>query len=438
MIKQNFSLTALTQEMDWLSTVIAQCFTSYFLNEGYEKRWTDIPLPDLSQFNCPYAQSVKSWELDIYDRLALALCIAPHVRPEALDVFFTRNQALDRSFTEFGGLKTTDHSGFLPTGQTLCFLITVNQPEMRQRVMELIGKKGVLMEEEVLILAETEPNIPSLNGQLSLNKNWFDYFLTGEHSWAEQSAILAAKNIRTDLTWEDVVLDDSVREQVDEIISWIQHSHTLMGDWGLARKLDPGYRALFYGSPGTGKTLTAALIGKTTGREVFRINLFQVVSKFIGETEKNLSRVFDTAQKRGWILFLDEADAIFGKHRTESSFNADLQNAYLLHRIEEFPGVVILSTHLNPKIDKPLAEKIQSVVQFPVPSATERLRLWKNAFSAGCTLDENIDLQLIAEKYELTGGAINNVLRYCALSVIRRNDRVVTENELIAAIERES
>jgi AAA+ superfamily predicted ATPase len=440
MMKNNVSLAALTQEMDWLKSVISQCVASYFLQEGHENQWIDIPLPDLLPLHCPYADAVKKWELNIYSRLALALCIAPHLCPEALDIFFIKNQAYDRGFTEFGGLIAKDHNGFLPTGQTLCFLVTVNNPELRYEVMNLLGKGGILIKEEVLNLAETEGYVPWLSGQLSLNMGWFNYFLTGEQLLAENNASFPAQKISTAMDWEDIVLDRLVVEQVNEITSWLQHSHTLMEDWGLAKKLKPGYRALFYGPPGTGKTLTATLIGKTSGREVYKIDLSMIVSKYIGETEKNLSRIFDVAQHKEWILFFDEADALFGKRTTATSSNdrhANQQTAYLLQRIEDFPGVVILATNLKANMDEAFARRFQSIVHFTMPSAHERYQLWKKAFSSVCTLDERVDLHTIAEEHELAGGAIINVLRFCALSVIRRNDTVVTLQELLDGIKRE-
>ena len=148
------------------------------------------------------------------------------------------------------------------------------------------------------------------------------------------------------MAWDDLVLDDLVHEQVQEINTWLEHGATLMSDWGLYRKIKPGYRSLFYGPPGTGKTLTASLLGKTSGRDVYRIDLSMVVSKYIGETEKNLSKIFDTAENKNWILFFDEADSLFGKRTATNSSNdrhANQQTAHLLQRVEDFPGVVILA-----------------------------------------------------------------------------------------------
>lgn len=439
-MENNNALTVLRQELDWLEAVIAQCMATYFLQEEHEKDWMEIPLPNLSFSDSPYACMVKKWDLDIYARLAIALSMAPHLRPEMLDVFFTKNQMHDRGFTEFGGLTTKDHNGFLPTGETLCFLGSVKHPEMRYQLIELLGKEHILYKEDVLTLAETESHLPWLSGQLSLSRSWFNYFLTGKKLMVENSASFPAQKISTKMEWEDVVLDHLVLKQINEITNWLAHGHTLMEDWGLSKKLKPGYRALFYGPPGTGKTLMASLIGKTTGREVYKIDLSMIVSKYIGETEKNLSKIFDVAQHQNWILFFDEADALFGKRTQADSANdrhANQQTAYLLQRIEDFPGVVILATNLKANMDEAFSRRFQSAIHFTMPSVHERYQLWQKAFSGVCKLDESINLEAIAEEYQLAGGAIINVLRHCALSAISRNDTLVNQQELLAGIKRE-
>jgi AAA+ superfamily predicted ATPase len=436
----NASINVLYAEIDWLQNVIDQVIKTYLLQDGHENNWLDIPLPDLTETDAHYATIVSKWQLDVYGRLALALTMAPHIRPEVLDIFFGKNQLYDRGFTEFGGVIDKSHSGFLPTGQTLCFLMSATDIERRSDLMELLGRYSILIKEQVILLSEVEAHIPKLNGILSLSDRWFHYFLTGEELQPEQSASFPAQKITTNMNWEDIVLDDLVMEQVQEINTWLEHGDTLMNDWGLFKKIKPGYRALFYGPPGTGKTLTATLIGKASGRDVYKVDLSMIVSKYIGETEKNLSKIFDIAQHKNWILFFDEADALFGKRTAASSSNdrhANQQTAYLLQRIEDFPGIVILATNLKANMDDAFTRRFQAMIHFNMPTAEERYQLWNNAFSETCTLHPDIDLHKIAEEYELAGGSIINVLRFCALSAIRRNDSVVTKQELLAGLRRE-
>lgn len=434
------SIPQLMREMDWLEEVISQAIKSYLMQEGYENNWLDIPLPEPINEDCPFSSSIKEWELDVFGRLALALALAPHLRPEALDIFFGKNQLYDRGFSEFGGVTDKGHSGFLPTGQTYCFIVTAGNANLRVNAMDVLGGNSVLIKEQVITLGDTERYLPAIDGVLSISNEWVSYFFTGDPPGLENTAHFPAQRISTTLNWDDVVLDENVCNQVDEIRAWLQHGDTLLNTWGLAGKIKPGYRALFYGPPGTGKTLTATLIGKAAKRDVYKIDLSSVVSKYIGETEKNLGKIFDTARHKKWILFFDEADALFGKRTATSNSNdryANQQTAYLLQRIEDFPGVVILATNLRSNMDEAFSRRFQSVIHFAMPSAEERYQLWKNAFSATCTLHPGIDLYKIAEDYELAGGAIINVLRYCALSAIRRDDTVVTLDELLAGLKKE-
>jgi AAA+ superfamily predicted ATPase len=439
-MKTKNNITILHNEVNWLQQVIDQVICSYLLQEGHEKQWQSIPLPDLSLDDSPYATIVTEWELTPYERVALALCLAPHICPEVLDIFFGKNQIYDRGFTEFGGIVDKNHSGFLPTARTFSFLLTATNKELLAEVQHVLHKKNKLIKEEVLLVAETEEHIPHLNGMLSLNHQWLHFFITGEKLSHEQNANFPAQKITTPLNWEDVVLDDLVMEQVNEINTWLEHGDTLLKEWGLSQKIKPGYRALFYGPPGTGKTLTASLLGKSAGLEVYRVDLSMVVSKYIGETEKNLSKIFDIARHKKWILFFDEADALFGKRTAANSSNdrhANQQTAHLLQQIEDFPGVVILASNLRANMDDAFTRRFQAIIHFTMPSVEERYLLWNNAFSGTCTLSDEIDLYKIAEEYELAGGSIINVLRYCALAAIRRGDSVVTKQELFIGLKRE-
>ena len=439
-MEMNDGITVLHAEMEWLGKVIDQVIRSYLLQDGHENRWQDIDMQELSDDEGAYASTIREWNLNTNERLALALAMAPHLKPEVLDIFFGKNQLYDRAFTEFGGVVDANHSGFFPTGATLRFLIAATDPLAFGEVFQLLNPDHILMKEQVLLLGETEMHIPKINGTLSINEQWLEYFLTGSMPQVEQSISFPAQKITTKLEWEDVVLDQSVLNQLMEIQTWLEHGETLMLDWGLDKHLKPGYRALFYGPPGTGKTLTATLLGKSSGRDVYKVDLSMVVSKYVGETEKNLARIFDIAQHRKWILFFDDADALFGKRTLTSSSNdryANQQVSYLLQRIEDFPGVVILSSNLKSNMDEAFTRRFQSMIQFEVPGPEDRLELWEMAFSGTCTLAPEVDLQQIANDYEITGGSIINVLRYCALAAVQRNNTVVTKQELLQGIRKE-
>jgi SpoVK/Ycf46/Vps4 family AAA+-type ATPase len=213
-----------------------------------------------------------------------------------------------------------------------------------------------------------------------------------------------------------------------------------MHGWGMAKKLRPGYRSLFYGPPGTGKTMTACLLGKATGQDVYKIDLSQVVSKYIGETEKNLGKVFDQAQSRGWILFFDEADALFGKRsETKDSHDryANQEVSFLLQRIESFDGIAILASNQRANMDDAFARRFESMVFFPIPRPEERLRLWQQGFSAQSQLESTLDLEKIAHEHALAGGAIMNVIRYASLEAIKHQRTTIATADVLQGIRRE-
>jgi SpoVK/Ycf46/Vps4 family AAA+-type ATPase len=236
------------------------------------------------------------------------------------------------------------------------------------------------------------------------------------------------------------VLDTYALEDVHEILAWLKHKKVLLHDWGLARRIKAGYRALFYGPPGTGKTMTAALLGKSTGHKVYKIDLSQIVSKYIGETEKNLASIFDQAENSNWILFFDEADALFGRRSLSKDAKdryANQEVAYLLQRIEEFTGVAILATNFKGNIDEAFTRRFQAMIYFPMPNEAQRLRLWRDAFTGPLPISPQIDWDNIAQQYEVSGGAIINVLRYCALTAVQRTKPLITAEDVHQGVRRE-
>ena len=286
---------------------------------------------------------------------------------------------------------------------------------------------------------------PGLKAPLRLEDEYVNYFTTGQGWRPDFGPNFPAHLIETQLTWDDLVLHPSTQIQIDEIRTWLVHGETLMDAWEMAPKLRPGYRSLFYGPPGTGKTMTACLLGKARhpderDRDVYRIDLSMVVSKYIGETEKNLAKVFDLAQQKEWILFFDEADALFGKRsETKDAHDryANQEVSFLLQRIERFDGIAILASNRRENLDDAFARRFESVIYFPVPGPEDRLRLWKQGFSAKAEMADDLDLAQIAKEYTLTGGAIMNVVRYASLQALQANTHVIALADVLRGIQRE-
>ena len=279
-----------------------------------------------------------------------------------------------------------------------------------------------------------------MSGRLIMDHEMIELLTVGTVSKPRFSLDFPAECLETEMEFDDLVLHSSTARQIAEIKNWISHNDTLLYDWGMKKRLKPGYRALFYGPPGTGKTLTATLLGKYTGKSVFRIDLSRVVSKYIGETEKNLSRLFDKAENKDWILFFDEADALFGKRtdiRDAHDKYANQEIAYLLQRIESYNGLVILATNQRGNIDDAFVRRFQSIIHFPMPRPEERLRIWSKAFPEQIRIADEVDWRQIAAHYELSGAAIMNVAHHCSVECIAKQSLVLDRSLLEAAVVRE-
>ncbi len=267
-----------------------------------------------------------------------------------------------------------------------------------------------------------------------------DLFTTGRVLQPRFSIKFPAELIETALEWDALVLHGDTLEQIKELEDWVRHGETLMNDWAMHRKLKPGYRALFHGPPGTGKTLTASLLGKYTGRDVYRIDLSLMVSKYIGETEKNLANLFSRADNKDWILFFDEADALFGKRtnvRDAHDKYANQEVSYLLQRVEHYNGLVILATNIKSNIDDAFSRRFQSIIYFPMPGVKERLLLWQKAFPELVQRADDVDLPTLAQKHELTGAAIMNIVQYACLRSLGRGEDRLCYSDIHNGIKRE-
>jgi hypothetical protein len=387
-----------------------------------------------------YGATVLEHGLSPQERVVLMLALIPHVRPQMLDLFLMKNEHFGRAFTEFGGAGGEGQGGFLPTVETAAFILCGEDLGRRLALHALFDPKAPLLENRLIELS-AGARAPGLFGHaITIGAERLGMLTRGAAYRPSLDASFPARRISTELEWDDLVLDSDVLHDVEEIRAWIDHGQVLMHDWQLRRQIKPGFRSLFYGPPGTGKTLTAALLGKATGREVYRVDLSMVVSKYIGETEKNLAGLFDQAACREWILFFDEADALFGKRSAASSANdryANQEVAYLLQRIEDFPGVVILASNLKGNIDEAFARRFQSMVFFPTPKPAQRLALWRRAFADPARLDPEVDLAQIAGEFELSGGAIINVLRFASLMCLRRGAARVGARDIRHGIKRE-
>jgi hypothetical protein len=428
----------LERELQWFAEVLELRLKLYFGKGPSHASLFDLKPPAVGQ--SPYADFVRRYELSPTERLVVLLALIPLVRPQLLDVLWSKNEATERGFTEFGGVHGATHGGFIPTGETAAFILAGDDLAGRFELARVFEGGHFFARHNILGLGPVAPSESILSGPLIISQEYRNLFTSGVAAKPAFSSEFPARLIETALPWEHLVLPEATMEQLEEIKSWILHGKTLLNDWGMGQKLQPGFTSLFYGPPGTGKTLSACLLGRHCGCDVYKIDLSLIASKYIGETEKNLARIFDLAEHKNWILFFDEADALFGKRtQVENAHDryANQEISFLLQRIEEFHGVVILASNFKTNIDEAFVRRFQSVVYFPIPKPTERLRLWQNVFSPRAKLTDDIELDAIAEKYELAGGTIMNVVRYSSLKALSRNTNLILLEDLEAGIRRE-
>jgi hypothetical protein len=387
----------------------------------------------------PYDKFLTANKFCFQERLIIAMAIAPYFSPTVLSSLSSINPLTNTSFPQAGGIINKSNNEFFPTLETIRFLTTKNTIKETHYIDPLLKSNSRLISENIIKVVRQEGEM-GWNKTLIQPSEEFLALIKGEHYHPSYSSKFPASIINTDLEWKDLVLPYDTHEELRELKAWLKHSQNILSHPHLRRFIKPGFRGLFYGPPGTGKTLTASLLGKSTGLEVYRVDLSMVVSKWVGETEKNLKNIFDQAENKNWILFFDEADSLFGKRTQNKSSNdrhANQEIAYLLQRIEEFPGVIILATNLKENMDEAFSRRFQSMVYFPIPDTETRYSLWKKLLPPDFKLEESINLYEIADNYKISGGIIVNVVRYCTLMAWNDNRNTISQEDMEYGIAKE-
>ncbi len=402
---------------------------------------TDSSSPATISTNDPLLDEFVSGQtLTTDEYIILLLALVPHVQPNFLDGLIHQYLPQGGDFAEMGGVRGTNHRSTIPTGETAQFIIAGNDLAKRLQVQNLLQPSGNLLKHHLVSIDFVREGEPYMSGRLVLSDEVLSKILFDKKFVQTFSPAFPAKLVQTKMEWSDLVLSSKTSQQIADIKMWLNHNDTLLKGWGMGRKIKPGYRALFFGPPGTGKTLTASLLGKEFNKDVYRIDLSQVVSKYIGETEKNLEKVFSKAENKNWILFFDEADALFGKRSNVQNAHdkyANQEVSYLLQRVEDFPGLIILASNYKTNIDTAFMRRFSAIIQFAMPTQAERCELWKSALPANAKYEAGIDLQFISSKYELSGAAILSVIHYAALAAIHAKSTTILKRDLIEGIKRE-
>ncbi len=398
-----------------------------------------LPL-QLNNDNSSLYKLLEREDLSKEEKVIFLIAFVPHVQPNFFDNIIQQYLPQGGDFADIGGVKGLQQRTMLPTGETAQFILAGNDVKSRLVIQHYLLADSSLIKEGLLQMEKVKEGEPLMSGKIILSEEYLLPFLTDKNTEVRFGNDFPAKKITTKMNWGDAVLNDGTVNGINDIMLWMQYNEKLLEDDVMKRKIKPGYRVLFYGPSGTGKTLTATLLGNHFDREVYRIDLSQVVSKYIGETEKNLEKIFIKAEHKNWILFFDEADALFGKRTSVQNSHdryANQEVSYLLQRIEDYPGLLILASNFKNNIDSAFTRRFQTTVYFPMPDSKERHLIWKKTLPSTIQVEPTVNLTEISNKYEITGAAILNVMHYAMLKAVAANDNFIRQKDIIEGIRRE-
>ena len=370
------------------------------------------------------------------ESMILLMVLAPHIVSGFYEDILKEVYPEGGEFPEFGGIKADNYRSMQPTGETIQYILGGDNVQKRAQIQQYFEEEHWFYKEQVLYIDQVNEGIPFMSGKLILPPESLSLLIHGKISKPRFGANFPAKELTTLMEWKDLVLKENTLEQINQLKLWIKHYETLRIELKMEKRIAPGYRALFTGPSGTGKTLTVSLLGKEFKRPVFRVDLSQIVSKYIGETEKNLEKVFIRAENKNWVLFFDEADSLFGKRTNTRSAQDRFANqgvSYLLQRIETYNGIVILASNYKNNIDQAFIRRFNNIITFSKPSATERLKLWQKSIPKSMKLEEDILLK-IAKVYDLTGAQIVNAMTYACLQAVENKRNVLSIENILKAI----
>jgi hypothetical protein len=385
--RQQVAAPTLPSELHYLDELIRYRLTLAFQPSSPA---TEPEMPPYEQWELPLGQFIidynRSGEALTADETRLLLiALVHHVQPDLFDHSIHSRLKGAGDFPRIGGARGKNFRGFIPTGETALFLLAGDDWKQRLQVQQFFWADHVFAKKKILWLEDIGQGEPSMSGKIILSQDYVDIFTHSKVASPHFNMNFPARLIATPRSRDQLIISSQLNSQLEDLMDWIRFKDKVerSTDRGKFRK---GYRSLFYGPSGTGKTFAACILGKDTGKEVYRIDLSMVVSKYIGETEKNLELIFARAENKKWILFFDEADALFGKRtniRDAHDKYANQEVSYLLQRIEDYDGLVILATNMRTNIDDAFIRRFNSVLKFSIPNAEERRIIWQNSFPKG-------------------------------------------------------
>lgn len=426
---------SLTKHFKWLQEIIGWRLQN-MENGDLESFLKKIPIPK-NNIESIFDSLTREYKLNKAEQFVILLSLAPYFLPGFMNSFNNSESApnIDLFFN-----KSLINKSVYPTIETALTVLGGINIESRQKYFQLFNAESKLFKEDILDAPNPPYGEPFTRSTLTPGQSFLNNIITGKSHGPEFSHDFPATIIESSYTWDDLILDYDTRNQLQEVKEWLDYENICKERGIELDKFKGGYKCLFFGAPGTGKTLAASLIGKLTNRKVYRIDLSAVVSKYIGETEKNLSRIFDRASHGNWILFFDEADALFGKRgATQNAHDryANQEVSYLLQRFESYNGVSILASNFKENIDTAFYRRFHSIVRFKNPEADERLKLWQVHLPKNFTFANDVELEEISRNVKINGAGIYNVMRRSCMKAVLNNDMVIRGNDMLESVKME-
>lgn len=367
---------------------------------------------------------------------------------------FYRN-ILFKNLEEFKGITfiSTKAPIELVEGQNNLFKIEIAKPDYNTRkklwkniLDEKINEKDItalsnkfkFTPGQIKDAKESGKRFAALEGRQNLTT---EDIYNGCKEQSSQKLSSLAKRIKPNYKWKDLILPNDKKEQLNELINYIKNKGIVYQDWGFNERLSlgKGLNISFSGTSGTGKTMAAEVIASKLNLDLYKVDLSMVISKYIGETEKNLNKIFDAAEESNAILFFDEADALFGKRsevRDSHDRYANIEISYLLQKMEENQGIVILATNLSQNIDDAFLRRMHFTIEFPFPSKECRLKIWKTLMPEKAPVADDIDFDFLANNFQLAGGNIKNIIVSAAFYAAEDSGKIKMKH-LVLGIKRE-
>ncbi len=437
MFERKHTQVEVSNEFRYLELLIDHRLSQYFTPDQHVPQPV---FPELTRWELPMQEFIIRNELSVNEATLLLIALIPHIQPQLFDRVIEARIPDSGNFPRIGGVRGKNSRNFIPTGDTALFLLSGDDLDSRLEVQQLFNAEHLFNRHKILWLEELPLGEPAMSGKIILSQDYIDLFTMNKISKPHFGANFPAEPLETLQDWNDLVLAPETMKQVEELELWLRYGQIMLYDLNMIKKIKPGFRVLFHGPPGTGKTLTASLLGKKTGKSAYKIDLSMIVSKYIGETEKNLANLFDRAENKQWILFFDEADALFGKRTNVKDAHdkyANQEVSYLLQRVENYNGLVILASNFKNNIDESFTRRFQSHIYFPLPKYNERLLIWKGAFPTHMKPDDAADLNALARQYELTGAHIMNIVQFACLQALSRNEKQISNGDILEGIRKE-